>query len=94
MGVVVVDNLNVLDDSQFIDIHWTTEHYYERGRKTIANNVACALKPLYPDEFVDKAYPGPVQTLFYNDCEGSTSWEPRNTITNEKAFSLLMVIPF
>lgn len=43
-GVTVVNNLNRVEDEQFIDQNWTTEHYAEKGRKTIARNVAEALK--------------------------------------------------
>jgi hypothetical protein len=50
-GVVIVDNLSVVDDEQFTDRTWTTEHYGEEGRKTIARNVAVALKNWYGDQF-------------------------------------------
>jgi hypothetical protein len=42
-GVAVVDNLNVLESHCFIDQDWTTEHYTETGRKTIAKNIAEAI---------------------------------------------------
>lgn len=44
MGVLVVDNLEAVENEQFIDQDWTTEHYAEKGRKTIARNVAEAMK--------------------------------------------------
>ena len=50
-GVTVVDNLNLVRDVDFIDQDWTTEHYYEDGRRIIAGNVAEALKAYYPDEY-------------------------------------------
>ena len=50
-GVTVVDNLNLVRDVNFIDQDWTTEHYYEEGRRIIARNVAEALKAYYPDEY-------------------------------------------
>ena len=50
-GVTVVDNLNLVRDVNFIDQDWTTEHYYEEGRRIIAKNVAEALKAYYPDEY-------------------------------------------
>ena len=50
-GVTVVDNLNLVRDVNFIDQDWTTEHYYEEGRRIIAENVAKALKAYYPDEY-------------------------------------------
>ena len=50
-GVTVVDNLNLVRDVNFIDQDWTTEHYYEEGRRIIAGNVAEALKAYYPNEY-------------------------------------------
>jgi hypothetical protein len=50
-GVTVVDNLNLVRDVNFIDQDWTTEHYYEEGRRIIAENVAKALRAYYPDEY-------------------------------------------
>ncbi len=50
-GVTVVDNLNLVRDVDFIDQDWTTEHYYEEGRRIIASNVAKALKAYYPEEY-------------------------------------------
>jgi hypothetical protein len=55
-GVVVVDNLSAVEDQQFIDQDWTTEHYGEKGRKTIAKKVAGALRAWYGDEYVDAGY--------------------------------------
>lgn len=50
-GVTVVDNLNLVRDVDFIDQDWTTEHYYEDGRRIIAGNVVKALKAYYPEEY-------------------------------------------
>ncbi|NLU39344.1 MAG: DUF4843 domain-containing protein [Bacteroidales bacterium] len=55
-GVLVVDNLEAVEDEQFIDQNWTTEHYAEKGRRIIAANVAKALKGWYPTQFVDVAF--------------------------------------
>ena len=52
-GVTVVDNFNLVRDVNFIDQDWTTEHYYEEGRRIIAQNVAEALKAFYPNDFHD-----------------------------------------
>ncbi len=52
-GVTVVNNLNVVEDEQFIDQDWTTEHYAEKGRKTVAKNVAEALKIWYKEFYVE-----------------------------------------
>ena len=51
MGATVVDNLECVNDSDYIDQNWTTEHYKETGRKTIAKNVAEALKPFYAKNY-------------------------------------------
>lgn len=41
---VVIDQLEELNASHFIDLNWTTEHYYDRGRIIIAKNIADNLK--------------------------------------------------
>lgn len=40
MGVLMVNNLELVRDPEFIDREWPTEHYFENGRKTIAEHVA------------------------------------------------------
>ena len=42
-GVVVVDNLDIIENKYFIDQTWTTEHYTEEGRMRIAEQVKDAL---------------------------------------------------
>ena len=49
--VVVVDNMSLVRDVNFIDQNWTTEHYYEEGRRIVADNLAQTLKSFYPDEY-------------------------------------------
>jgi len=46
-GVTVVNNLNSVKNSDFTDQDWTTEHYAEEGRKTIAFSVAKALRKIW-----------------------------------------------
>ncbi len=53
-GALVVDNFEVVRGKDFIDQRWTTEHYKERGRRTIAKNVAEELKKIYPSQFVEQ----------------------------------------
>lgn len=55
-GVVVVDNLSLVEDQLFTDQNWTTEHYAEEGRKILARNVAAALRSWYPDQYRDVSY--------------------------------------
>ncbi len=50
-GAIVVDNLECVEGVDFIDQHWTTEHYKQRGRERIAKNLADSLKKLYPTKF-------------------------------------------
>ena len=52
-GVRVVNNLSLVRDVNFIDQDWTTEHYYEEGRRIIADHLASALKEFYPEEYQD-----------------------------------------
>lgn len=51
-GVLVVDNLYAVEDEQFTDQHWTTEHYGEKGRKAVAKGVADSLRKFYPSNYV------------------------------------------
>ena len=44
-GVRVVDNLNALEGADFVDQNWTTEHYKERGRRIVANQLKSAFIP-------------------------------------------------
>ena len=50
-GVTVVNNLSLVRDVNFIDQNWTTEHYYEEGRRMVAEHVAQCLKEYYPDDY-------------------------------------------
>ena len=51
MGVTVVNNFNCVPDSLFRDRDWTTEHYIQQGRQTIADNVATALRRFYEADY-------------------------------------------
>ena len=86
-GVIVVDNLNNIHNDQYIDQNWTTEHYAETGRKTIANNVADSLKVFYHDKYVKPDYTEKVRTKFFHDCEKTIPWGQMSSLTDEKAFS-------
>lgn len=52
-GVTVVDNMSLVRDVNFIDQDWTTEHYYEEGRRIVAHHLAQVLKDFYPDDYRD-----------------------------------------
>lgn len=82
-GVIVVDNLGIVEDEQFIDQDWTSEHYYEKGRKKVARNIALNLRKIYPANFVDNRS----NLHFFNDMEGSVEWANNSSIVAEKSFS-------
>ena len=50
-GVTVVDNFNLVRDVNFIDQDWTTEHYYEEGRRIVADHLAQTLREFYPNDY-------------------------------------------
>lgn len=50
-GVTVVNNLSLVRDVNFIDQDWTTEHYYEEGRRIVADHLAQALRDFYPGDY-------------------------------------------
>jgi len=87
-GVKVVNNLNKVENEQFIDQHWTTEHYAETGRKTIAENVAEALRTWHNEFYHNVDYKKTYQTNFFNNCDNKNIvWGQMHTITTEAAFS-------
>ncbi|NQU35486.1 MAG: DUF4843 domain-containing protein [Bacteroidetes bacterium] len=86
-GVTVVDNLNAVENIQFIDQDWTTEHYAEVGRKTIAQNVAQKLKQFYPDKYYHIDYSSSQPTYFFNDCDKQIIWGQMQTITDVNSYS-------
>jgi hypothetical protein len=86
-GVVVVNNLNAVGDDEFIDQHWTTEHYAENGRKTIARELAESLKIWHGNLYHEVALETKFKTSFFNDCDNNIPWGQTHTISTEKAFS-------
>lgn len=86
-NVMVVDNLESVSDSEYIDRSWTTEHYAEKGRKIIAKNVALCLSKLYPKNYVEVKYNQTKQSEFFNSCEGDLPWGQMQTLTSEKSYS-------
>jgi hypothetical protein len=52
-GVLVVDNLEKVKGKDFVDQHWTTEHYNQRGRKLVGDELAKHLKKIYPKEYTE-----------------------------------------
>jgi hypothetical protein len=50
---MVVDNLEAVKGKDFIDQNWTTEHYNQRGRMTIARNLADTLRSRIKEKHLD-----------------------------------------
>lgn len=53
-GVMVIDNLEAVPATEFVDTNWTTEHYAQKGRRIIAKNVALGLRKYYWNSFINK----------------------------------------
>lgn len=86
-NVMVVDNLFGVENEQFIDQNWTTEHYAQKGRRFIARNVADSLKTFYKQDFVAYDLIMKSKTKFFNNCDTNLVWGQIETLTKEKAFS-------
>lgn len=86
-GVTVVNNIDAVGDEQYIDRTWTTEHYAEKGRKTIARNVAMAMKKWYNNDFQEVEYSYAYETEFFNNCDSGTVWGQMQTVTSDLAHS-------
>ena len=85
-GVTLVDNLNLVRDVNFIDQDWTTEHYYEEGRRIVAKNLAEALKAYYPEEYRDPC------TLFFDQghyCFG----DEESVLTGDRPYGPTLTLP-
>lgn len=52
-GVVIVDNLELVESFMFMDKGWPTEHYSQQGRLEISKNIALSLKQFYPNGYVE-----------------------------------------
>jgi hypothetical protein len=88
MGATVVDLLEFLPSSAFIDQNWTTEHYFEEGRRAIADSIAGALRAFHPAAYkAAKWVRGAGKTYFFNDMEGKTQWSQMHTAVPGRAHS-------
>jgi hypothetical protein len=87
-NVIVVDRMEALSNAEFIDQNWTTEHYRENGRKTVAEGIASALKPIFPDAFKVPVDDNRIaKGNFFNDCEGGEVWSQMQTLDATHAHS-------
>lgn len=79
-NVVVVDQLESLGNEDFIDQNWTTEHYFERGRRSVAYRLAEAIARWYPGQMQIPTNSSHLDVKsFFNDCEGGTVWNQMQT---------------
>jgi hypothetical protein len=86
-SISVADNLEAVEDKEFIDQDWTTEHYKQKGRRIIARNLAKELKPFYAENYAESAndYTSPFE--FFHDCEQNYNWRQEQGLSDEFAFS-------
>lgn len=90
-GAIVIDNLDEVPDSLFTDRNWTTEHYHEEGRQTIARNIAKGIQNLHPNDFHAHKYLSPDELIastntYAHDMEKNRNWLGEN-FTSERAKS-------
>jgi hypothetical protein len=86
-GVKVINNLHLVEDEQFVDQDWTTEHYAEKGRKAIAESVARAIGEWHKEYYREVVSKNNYQTIFYNDFEDESRWGNSNSINEDMAYS-------
>jgi len=86
-GVIVVDNFNNIENEQFIDQDWTTEHYAMNGRRLIAGNLADSLKQFYNQQYVEMNYTDSLKYEFFADCERTVVWTKNHTFSDEQSYS-------
>jgi len=84
-GVIVVDNLEKVASLYFRDKDWTTEHYWEEGRRTVAKNIADSLRILYNTDYTELKTEE--RTWFYHDAGSKEHWGQSRSITSEQAYS-------
>jgi len=82
-GAIVADNLETVDNKEFIDRTWPTEHYTEKGRKAVAHQVAISMKHLFPENFMDVS----TQFVYLNDFEKITRGFSKSHVSTHRAFS-------
>ncbi len=84
-GVIVVDNLEKVDSLYFRDKDWTTEHYWEEGRRIIAKNIADSLRSLYTVDYTKLE--NEERSWFFHDAGTKEHWGQSRSITSEQAYS-------
>jgi len=86
-GVLVVDQLQMVDSAYFTDKTWTTEHYNETGRKIIARNLAYDLQLFHPNQFIDHQKNILKGRVLKSNCDGEVQWSQVQTLSEEMFFS-------
>ena len=89
-NAIVVNNLELVPDKEFIDRDWTTEHYSQQGRYLIAENLAKkGIQHFYPSQFIDSPkiiIPAP-KSIFYTDMESQGDFDFNKSLSKEHFFS-------
>jgi len=92
-GVLVVNNLSIVEDSEFRDQMLTTEHYAEKGRKSVARSVAIAIKKFHQEKFSETNFKQfvydykPIQIdPFYTISKSEGNWEFSNDFEGDKVW--------
>lgn len=87
-SVTLVDQLESLPTEDFLDQNWTTEHYFEHGRRAVADRLARAISPLLPGQMQVPAQQHRLrERFFFNDCEGQVVWSQMQTLDMTHAHS-------
>lgn len=88
MGVTVVDNVDLLPDSLFLDKDWPTEHFNERGRRMVAERIAQAVAPLHAGQYRPyESIPRTPRYHYEHHCEDEVPWGGFKSLTFEKSYS-------
>jgi hypothetical protein len=85
-GIRVINNLESVRDPEFTDQDWTTEHYSQKGRMTIADNIAEEIAPLVSGPIIQELK-AEISTSFFHDCELERNWGQERTFTGEEHYS-------
>ncbi len=86
-GVLVVDQLQMVDSAYFTDKTWTTEHYNETGRKIIARNLAYDIQLFHPNQFIDHQKNILKGRVLKTNCDAHVQWSQIQTLSEEMFFS-------
>lgn len=86
-SIKVVDNFEAIDDEEFIDKDWTTEHYRQKGRRIIAQRLARTVQAYHPDAFIPADNNYPEVPIFFHDAEQNYNWGQAENFNEEYAYS-------